>query len=652
MAGVRVRVIISHHPHFMKPSPLLRLLALTAPAATLTVQAAPTPLITFETRVLSTEFHSEGAAAGDFNKDGVRDVVSGPNIFFGPDFKKGTKIYEAPRFDVRTYSRNFIAYVYDVTGDGWDDVKVLGFPGEEAYWFENPQGAEGLWKRHVALNGVDNESPTFVDVNGDKKPEIVCSVGERFGFAEPQWEDPAETWRFTPVSAVIPGMGRFTHGLGLGDVNNDGRVDLMWKSGWMEQPADLRKQPEWTSHEAPFGTGGAQMYAYDFDGDGDSDVLTSMAAHGFGFSWFENLDGGGKQWKEHLIIGDEADTSPSRVAFSQHHALDVADFDGDGVLDFVTGKRWFAHNGSDAGGMDPAVLYWFRTVRGGGAGKVTFEPHFIDDDSGVGTQVMATDVNADGHMDVVVGNKKGTFVHLQQRPAAAADGSLVLHQGDSLDGWTGDRAFWRAENGVIIGESTAERPLTQNSFLTWGGGKLADFELRLKFRLTGGADANAGIQFRSQSIDNGHGIKGYQADIDNSGNYAGVLWDEHGRGLLGAHGVKVVHDRSGRLKAETRFEEAEKVKMAFQSGGWNEYVITAAGEHITLSLNGVTTTKVIDRTYIDRKPDGAPVNDQQPKEERELHGLLALQLHSGGPTKIEYKDIRLTALPGAVRPVE
>jgi hypothetical protein len=114
----------------------------------------------------------------------------------------------------------------------------------------------------------------------------------------------------------------------------------------------------------------------------------------------------------------------------------------------------------------------------------------------------------------------------------------------------------------------------------------------------------------------------------------------------------VVHDRGGREKAETRFEEASTAKKAFQQGEWNEYVITAAGEHITLSLNGVTTTRVIDRTYIDRKPDGAPVNDQQPKEERELSGLLALQLHSGAPTKIEYKDIRLTALPGAVRPVK
>ena len=623
---------------------MIFLLVAVAPAGVLAG-----PVSTFETRVLSSEFHSEGAAVGDFNKDGVKDVVSGPTIYFGPDFTKKQQIYDSGRFDVRAYSKNFVAYVYDVTGDGWDDVMVLGFPGEEAYWFENPQGS-GPWKRHVALTGVDNESPTFTDVTGDGKPEIVCSVGERFGYAEPNWEDPAMPWRFTAVSPVIPGMGRFTHGLGLGDVNKDGRIDFLWKSGWWEQPADARRQPQWTLHEAPFGTGGAQMYAYDFDADGDNDVLTSMAAHGFGLSWFENLDAAGTQWKEHLIIGDQADTSPTRVAFSQHHAVDVADFDGDGVLDFVTGKRWFAHNGGDPGGMEPAVLYWFRTVRGGGAGQVSFEPHFIDDDSGIGTQVMATDVNGDGQPDVVVGNKKGTFVHLQKRVPAEPDGARRLITPGSLAGWSGDQAYWRAEGDVIVGESTADRPLGKNSFLVWTGGKLADFQLRLKFRLTGGADANAGVQFRSEVLPDG-AVKGYQADIDNAGAYAGVLWDEHGRGLLGPHGVKAVFDRLGQ-KSEERFAEADAVKAAYKTGDWNEYVITAAGDHITLSLNGVTTTKVLDRTFTELKPDGAPVNDAQPKEQRELYGRLALQLHSGGPTRIEYKDILLKELPGAVAPVQ
>ena len=102
--------------------------------------AADDRSIVFETLTLSTEFHAEGAAIGDFDRDGANDVVSGPFIYFGPDFKSSTKIYDAPRFDVRSYSKNFLCYVHDISGDGFDDVVVMGFPGEEGYWFENPKG--------------------------------------------------------------------------------------------------------------------------------------------------------------------------------------------------------------------------------------------------------------------------------------------------------------------------------------------------------------------------------------------------------------------------------------------------------------------------------------------------------------------------------
>ena len=323
------------------------------------VLAADDRSIVFETLTLSTEFHAEGAAIGDFDRDGANDVVSGPFIYFGPDFKSSTKIYDGPRFDVRSYSKNFLCYVHDISGDGFDDVVVMGFPGEEGYWFENPKGElkagrAGLWKKCVAVQGLDNESPTFSDVTGDGKPEIVCCVQERFGYAEPNWQDPTQPWRFTPVSPPIPGMGRFTHGLGLGDVNKDGRTDFLWKDGWWEQPADPRTQPEWTRHDFKFGGGGAQMFAYDFDGDGDNDVLTSLAAHGFGLSWFENLDGSGTPGRTTSSSATTSKPVPSRVAFSQHHAVDMADFDGDGVMDFVTGKRWFAHNGGDPGAWSRA----------------------------------------------------------------------------------------------------------------------------------------------------------------------------------------------------------------------------------------------------------------------------------------------------------
>ena len=346
------------------------------------------------------------------------------------------------------------------------------------------------------------------------------------------------------------------------------------------------------------------MFAYDFDGDGDNDVLTSLAAHGFGLSWFENTDGSGDAWRDHLIIGDNLETSPTRIAFSQHHAVDIADFDGDGVVDFVTGKRWFAHNGGDPEGMEPGVIYWFRTVRQGGAGKVSFEAHFIHDDSGVGTQVMATDVDGDARPDIVVGNKKGTFVHLQRRVPVDADGFRPLFDGTSLAGWEGDPKFWRVENGAIVGESTEKNPCDHNTFLICRESRIADFDLRLKFRLTGNPQANSGVQFRAQDL-GGFKVVGYQADIDNAGNYAGVLWDEDGRGLLGPRGVQANYDRAGK-RTDERFADEAAVATAYKPGEWNEYAITAAGEQLTLKLNGVTTTRVIDRARIDRDAHGTP----------------------------------------------
>ena len=414
--------------------------------------AAEHSVHSFKTIQLSDEFWGEGANIGDFNRDGKMDIVSGPYWYEGPDFAKRHEYYPASKcFRLRAadrerivrgyegalgknnaYSDNFFAFTYDLNGDGWTDILILGFPGAESYWFENPQGKEGPWPKHLAVDYTDNESPTFADLTGDGKPEIIfhtrfkegTNMVSYLGYAEPDWSNPTAKFRFHKIST--PGTWHwFNHGYGLGDVNGDGRMDILEKNGWWEQPASLAGDPVWKHHPVAFGTGGAQMYAYDVNGDGRNDVITSLAAHGYGLAWFEQLAGRGPdgeiQFKEHIIMNKEPRDNKYGVKFSQPHAIDLVDMDGDGLKDIVTGKRFWAHGPTgDAEPGAPAVLYWFKLVRGTDH-SVDFVPYLIHEDSGIGTQVLARDVNGDGLPDVVVGNKKGTFVHLHSAKPATAE---------------------------------------------------------------------------------------------------------------------------------------------------------------------------------------------------------------------------------------
>jgi putative membrane-bound dehydrogenase-like protein len=388
-------------------------------SAFLSFAAEPYVLHTFQRIQLSDQFFCEGASYGDFNQDGIMDVVSGPYWYAGPNFAQRHEYYEAAPFDIAGYSKNFLAFTHDINGDDWQDIVIIGFPGEETWWFQNPQRKPGHWPRHVVLAVTDNESPTFTDITGDGRPDLVCSTAGQFGYAEIPKDDPTKPWTF---QAITPNRGyqRYTHGMGVGDVNGDGRQDLLEKDGWWEQPKAAARDSKvasnstsnyWAFHKVPFSEGGgAQMLVYDVDGDGDNDVVTSKAAHAYGLAWFENegADNGELKFREHLIMGEKPEQNDYGVAFSQLHALALADMDGDGVQDVVTGKRFWAHQEHDPGSLEPAVLYWFRTLRDGG--KVRFVPYKIDGNSGVGTQVVAGDLNRDDLADIVVGNKKGTFV--------------------------------------------------------------------------------------------------------------------------------------------------------------------------------------------------------------------------------------------------
>ena len=359
--------------------------------------------IRFKRTQLDSKFRSEGTAVGDFNHDGKMDISAGYAYFAAPDWKMHPVIENPKEYDPLGYSNSFCNWAEDLNGDGWVDLIVVDFPGQQTWWFENPQTAAGPWKRHVCTPVTNNESPTFLDVDGDQRRELVLGYS-----TDPAQPDGPDRWMgiarrtrtprrcgpcrpFQPRGA--PCTGKFVHGLGVGDINKDGRNDVLVREGWWEAPADPKAAGEWKFHATNFGEDCAHMHVYDFDGDGDNDVLTS-AAHRLGIWWHEQSSDG---WKTH----------PIDRSFSQTHALEQADINGDGLPDFVTGKRWWAHG--PKGDVDPdasAVVYWFELQRKDG--KPTWTPHQIDNDSGIGTQFEVADVNGDGLLDVVTSNKKGT----------------------------------------------------------------------------------------------------------------------------------------------------------------------------------------------------------------------------------------------------
>lgn len=373
----------------------------------------------FERQQLSDVYFSEGAHAGDLNGDGKLDVVYGPYWFEGPDFRVKREIYPPVPQDRERYANSFFSWVHDFNQDGAADVLVVGFPGTPAHVYENPgkQALDQHWRKHEVFDWVSNESPQWTNLVGDDRPELVCTRDGFFGFAVVDWDNPFAPWTFRPISEQVTAT-RFGHGLGVGDVNGDGRLDILHAKGWYEQPERDADRSRWRSHDVSFSTayGGAEMYAYDVDGDGDNDVITSLAAHDFGLAWYEQTsEGGTTAFKQHLIMGDHPSQNRYGVLFSELHSLNLVDVDGDGLKDIVTGKTYYSHHQQsplwDAG----AVVYWFRLVRG--PDGVDWIPYQADDRAGIGRQLSVADVNADGRPDLVVGGMVGCHV-LTQRAMA------------------------------------------------------------------------------------------------------------------------------------------------------------------------------------------------------------------------------------------
>ncbi len=385
---------------------LTLMLGLLLAAGACRFEPGPTRNVRFAKTVLTRDFLSEGVAVGDINRDGRRDVIAGTVWFESPQWIRHD-IAETEAFDPDSgYSDTFASFTLDADGDGWTDIIQFGYPGTAVYCYRNPGNGQGTWSREVIFETYGNESPIQADINGDGTYDLL--MGDpgtgRLVYLEAPVAHGGTAWKLHTVSDdSAGGTDRYAHGLGFGDVNNDARPDVLTTTGWWEAPEGTDETP-WTFHAAAWGPDAGQMYAIDADSDGDQDILSS-SVHDYGI-WMHANNGDPRNpaaW-ESILIDDSV---------SQTHALAAEDVDRDGDDDLITGKRYLAHNGKDPGSDEPAMLVWYESNPPGAPGKRWIR-HEIDNDSGVGMQVVTSDLNGDGRSDIVVSNKKGVFVFIQE----------------------------------------------------------------------------------------------------------------------------------------------------------------------------------------------------------------------------------------------
>lgn len=348
---------------------------------------------------------NEGSAIADVNNDGHLDVIAGRNWYAGPDFvARPLRLID----DWNGYVQSNGDHVYDVNGDGWVDVVAGSFLPSEVYWYENP-GSAGLakgtlWAQHLLKDtgASTNEITHLRDMNGDQTPEWVVNSWDK--------QSPLLVWQLTEdadgaptLEKAVLGTEGHGHGMGFGDVNGDGREDILVGTGWYERPAQDPLRQSWTYHPDWDVHASIPMLVRDLDGDGRNDLIWGKG-HDVGLYWWQQREpasDGTTRWREH-VIDDQ---------FSQPHALHWADLDSDGQDDLITGKRKWAHNGNDPGGDEPPALYYYEWD----PHALHFTRHTIDVGSvGTGLQIRTADMNRDGRVDIVVAGKSGTYLLINE----------------------------------------------------------------------------------------------------------------------------------------------------------------------------------------------------------------------------------------------
>jgi len=392
---------VHHRTHHL----IVLLVLFTVATAT---SAATEKSVTFVTHRIG-HFRSEACGVADFNNDGKLDIVAGPYWYEAPDWKphlfrslKGKVDEKGKTYTVNEkgvgYWDDFMNVPLDVDGDGLTDVVTCCWFSRQIDWYRNTEPDAGSWPMNLGEKNGNYECGEIWDIDGDGKAlEILPDTKDTKWYEVGVRADGKRGLIKHIVSADERPFGG-----GVGDINGDGRPDILRPDAWYEAPADPRKG-RWIEHPLALGNlteGQAdhtpQICVYDVDADGLNDIITS-SAHKHGIFWYKQIRDGRKiSWKQ-LIIDK---------SWSQAHSITLADMDEDGDLDLVTGKRFFAHNGNDPDAHSPLGVYWYELSR---TPAIVWTQHIVSYNKGIGSglNIPVVDLDGDGDLDIVVTGKWG-----------------------------------------------------------------------------------------------------------------------------------------------------------------------------------------------------------------------------------------------------
>ena len=394
--------------------------------------AAAAEDIAFRRHILNPDSEFSACAVIDVNGDGQPDIFSGGFWYEGPTWKRHKTR------DVQLIGNRYDDYSnlpLDVDGDGWTDVISVNYRSRSLYWVRHPGPSLGEWTRHVIDTPGPSETGRLVDVNSDGQLDVLPDGTKFAAWYERSWEQQPDGTREVKWTRHALPDGMIAHGIGCGDIDGDGLNDLVSPKGWAEAtiengeltwiwhdefrraadenlpPLTLPSPPlsccaggrEGASESAarltPHRDCGTLILVSDVDGDGDNDIIWGRG-HDTGLYWAEQSRDANdaRSWTQHAI-----DTS-----WSQAHSLMLADIDGDGHDDLVTGKRYMGHDGKDPGEYDPLVVYWYRFMRK----TRTWQRHLVSwgADCGFDLDPRCADVDADGDIDIVGAARSGLFL--------------------------------------------------------------------------------------------------------------------------------------------------------------------------------------------------------------------------------------------------